>query len=269
MKSQIPFQYFPGATNDQQQALHLLFAKLDAVPYVFYAIVVQEKGKYKFCYASPSIENLTGHPHAKFSYHEGVSFFFSIIPAEHRMSLLEQEIYHLKKVRQPGFDYSKPFLVEINSALKHQCHHVVKVRLLAIVLEFAKEGGAKFVISTWQLVDDLSENQVLTFRMDLESILNDIYKEYCKTIKLKCNITAADSRPMKLAYPLYESEDATPQEYRVLKLLADGFSSRMIADKLNISFYTAETHRRNLLTKFKAANVAELIKKATKVYWLE
>ena len=105
--------------------------------------------------------------------------------------------------------------------------------------------------------------------MDLESILNDIYKEYCKTIKLKCNITAADSRPMKLAYPLYESEDATPQEYRVLKLLADGFSSRMIADKLNISFYTAETHRRNLLTKFKAANVAELIKKATKVYWLE
>jgi DNA-binding CsgD family transcriptional regulator len=268
MKSQLLFQYFPGTTNDQEQPLHLLFAKLDAVPYVFYAIVAQEKGKYKFCYASPSIENLTGHPLAKFSYHEGVPFFFSIIPAEHRMSLLEQEIYHLKKVRQPGFDYSKPFLVEINGALKHQSRHVMKVRLLAIILEFAKEGGAKFVISTWQLVDDLSENQLLTFRMDIESILKDIHKEYCKSIKLKHKITAAD-RPMKLAYPLYESEEATPQEYRVLKLLADGFSSRMIADKLNISFYTAETHRRNLLTKFKAANVAELIKKATKVYWLE
>ena len=33
--------------------------------------------------------------------------------------------------------------------------------------------------------------------------------------------------------------------------------------------YPVETHRRHLLQKFKAANIAEMIKLATKLFWLE
>lgn len=43
--------------------------------------------------------------------------------------------------------------------------------------------------------------------------------------------------------------DLTPTELRVLKLIAEGKSSREIADALSISYYTVETHRKNTCEK--------------------
>ena len=54
----------------------------------------------------------------------------------------------------------------------------------------------------------------------------------------------------------------TPKEKEVLQLLALGFSSKEIATKLEISFHTVETHRKNLRHKFGARNIAEVISKA-------
>lgn len=61
----------------------------------------------------------------------------------------------------------------------------------------------------------------------------------------------------------------TEREMDVLRLLAQGFSTQEVAAQLNIAVNTVETHRRKLLEKFGARNVAELIWKASKVYWLE
>ncbi|MBC7390225.1 MAG: response regulator transcription factor [Opitutaceae bacterium] len=52
------------------------------------------------------------------------------------------------------------------------------------------------------------------------------------------------------------------RELEVLKLVADGLSNKMIADKLDISMRTVETHRLNMLKKLQVSNAAELIKKA-------
>ncbi len=41
----------------------------------------------------------------------------------------------------------------------------------------------------------------------------------------------------------------TGREVQVLKLLADGMSSREVAQELAISFKTATSHRNNILTK--------------------
>lgn len=54
--------------------------------------------------------------------------------------------------------------------------------------------------------------------------------------------------------------DLTPRELDVLRCVADGLSTKQIADKLFISTRTVETHRLNLLKKFEAQNTAELIK---------
>lgn len=64
---------------------------------------------------------------------------------------------------------------------------------------------------------------------------------------------------------LYEEPDVrlTPRETEILKLLAAGLNSRMIAHQLSLSEYTVTNHRTNLLRKFNAGNVAELIRKAT------
>jgi DNA-binding CsgD family transcriptional regulator len=59
----------------------------------------------------------------------------------------------------------------------------------------------------------------------------------------------------------------TDREKQVLKLIAEGFSTKMIAGQLKISINTVETHRRHLLEKLDAKNSMELIKKAFKLFW--
>jgi DNA-binding NarL/FixJ family response regulator len=54
----------------------------------------------------------------------------------------------------------------------------------------------------------------------------------------------------------------TPREREVLQLMAEGKSSRQIADHLNISIKTVETHRMQIMHKLEIYSVAELTKYA-------
>lgn len=56
----------------------------------------------------------------------------------------------------------------------------------------------------------------------------------------------------------------SPREEQVLKLIADGYSSKQIANRLFISNHTAISHRKNLIEKFQVKNTAQLIRKASK-----
>ena len=58
----------------------------------------------------------------------------------------------------------------------------------------------------------------------------------------------------------YEVPRLTKREHQILQAIANGHTSAEIADTLFISIITVETHRRNLLQKFKARNMAELVK---------
>ena len=51
----------------------------------------------------------------------------------------------------------------------------------------------------------------------------------------------------------------TPREREVLQLVAEGKSSKDIANLLTLSVYTVETHRANILQKLNLKSVAELI----------
>jgi two-component system response regulator NreC len=59
------------------------------------------------------------------------------------------------------------------------------------------------------------------------------------------------------------SEDSydllTPREREILQLIAEGNSNKDVANLLNLSVYTVETHRANLMEKLKLKSVPELI----------
>lgn len=57
----------------------------------------------------------------------------------------------------------------------------------------------------------------------------------------------------------------TRREKEVLELIAEGLTNQEIADKLFISISTVDTHRKNLLAKFEARNVAAMVSKAGKL----
>jgi DNA-binding NarL/FixJ family response regulator len=56
--------------------------------------------------------------------------------------------------------------------------------------------------------------------------------------------------------------ELTPREIQVLELVAGGYSTKQVADKLGIGPRTVESHRVNMLKKMKVNNTAELVKKA-------
>ncbi|MDY6932794.1 MAG: response regulator transcription factor [Spirochaetota bacterium] len=58
----------------------------------------------------------------------------------------------------------------------------------------------------------------------------------------------------------------TDREFEIFQLIGNGFSTKEIAKKLNLSIYTVESHRRNIRTKMKLNNSAELTKHA--IQWI-
>ncbi len=61
--------------------------------------------------------------------------------------------------------------------------------------------------------------------------------------------------------PKATMSNITAREMEILNLLAKGCSTKEIANILQISFHTVESHRKNLRTKFEAKNSSELIMK--------
>ena len=55
--------------------------------------------------------------------------------------------------------------------------------------------------------------------------------------------------------------DITAREKEILQYVADGLSTKLIADKLSISIRTVETHRVHIMKKLQVNNVAEMVKK--------
>lgn len=57
-------------------------------------------------------------------------------------------------------------------------------------------------------------------------------------------------------------DSITKRELEVLQLIVEGYSSKLIADKLNISPRTVDTHRGNIMQKLNIPNAAGLVRYA-------
>ena len=261
-------QYFP-TQGHLPESFARLFEHLEELSNVFYAIIVEDKGIYKYAYASPSIEKITGHEIARFSYDEGWAFFYSITPPEERVLIQQQEAYYFNKMRQPDFDTTKPFFMEINGTLECHDKQRIRLRLLTDVLKFNAQRVPQLAIGVWQYADGVAEEEVMLTRFEIEFVLGGINMLYGGTPVDRNHSHVQADGPVRLSYPGTDFEELTRQECRILKLIADGNSTDQIANTIHVSVNTVETHRKHLLQKFHAANVAEMIKKATKLYWLE
>ena len=61
-----------------------------------------------------------------------------------------------------------------------------------------------------------------------------------------------------------EMSGLTHSEIEIVKLIADGYSTKDIALKKHISFHTVMTHRKNIFRKLEINNVTELIRYAVR-----
>jgi DNA-binding NarL/FixJ family response regulator len=61
----------------------------------------------------------------------------------------------------------------------------------------------------------------------------------------------------------------TPREREIVQLLAEGLTNKEIANTLNISVKTAETHRTNIMRKLDLHSVSELVRYAVRNHIIE
>lgn len=61
-----------------------------------------------------------------------------------------------------------------------------------------------------------------------------------------------------------QKTDLTKREKEILRLIVHELDSKEIADKLNISFHTVQSHRRNIFEKLQAKSIISLVNYAHK-----
>jgi DNA-binding NarL/FixJ family response regulator len=64
-------------------------------------------------------------------------------------------------------------------------------------------------------------------------------------------------------YSVHEDPSLSKREIEIVCELAKGLTTKQIAEKLFISHYTIETHRKNILNKLQLTNTAEVIRYAS------
>lgn len=66
-----------------------------------------------------------------------------------------------------------------------------------------------------------------------------------------------------------EGVTVTEREIEIIKYIAEGLSNKQIADKLNLSTHTVNTHRKNIMYKLEVNNTAGIVMYAVKNQLLE
>jgi len=66
-----------------------------------------------------------------------------------------------------------------------------------------------------------------------------------------------------------DPKSLTPSEIEIVKLIADGLTTKEIASRRNISYHTVNTHRKNIFRKVEVSNASELIMLAIKAGWID
>lgn len=284
MDSKALSQIIPGAVAEDFLELRTLINKLESFEDLFVGFMLGHDNSTRFVYMSPSVEAVTGYSVSDFVSDTGFQFLYKVTPVEYHAHIVERTAFYEIQAMQADLSICDPQLMEINGGLYHRAGHAMRVRFLAVVLEYTADRNLVLSLCTWQNVNSLSERDLDLIKEQVNSILISCKRIFMRIYPEKFNVNGhpkvesngrvkSNGHPnngaLKVVYPLYKGPEVTKKEYEVLRLISNGYSSKQIAERLKISFHTAETHRKHLLAKFEAVNSAELMKKASKVFWFE
>ncbi|NDV56880.1 LuxR C-terminal-related transcriptional regulator [Bacteroides sp. 519] len=161
------------------------------------------------------------------------------IHPDDRTQLLEYQIEHGRFIyslpQEERNDYQQMFQYRILNA-KGQYVNVISRQQ---VLEKDRNGKAWIIMG----VIDISPDQLFTE---------------------KIKRTVINSKTGEILAPMFipAEKQLTNREKEILLLIRQGFLSKEIADKLSLSIYTVNNHRKNILAKLDVDNVMEAINTA-------
>lgn len=191
----------------------------------------------------------------------GTEYLFNILDESTKPEVFARLASYNAFSRQENFDPRNLLIQEIPYVIKTKSGNKANFRQVGSMLTFTGSQEPEFFVGLWTKENSPTIGQCLEHLVRIKLRHNEIYSH----IPFR--------REQSLLNPVYITKSRnnilSKREQEVIKLLSQGYSTKEIAEQLQISFNTIETHRKHLLQKFEAKNVAELIKKATKIFWLE
>lgn len=234
------------STPSLQKIINQLQEELEAVPHTFHALFWLYT--HDFLWISENISKITGHPFAIFQNH-GMVFFQSIIPP-HLIEHIYKTMYAQSAAIEEHPDYimANEFL-NVEAAILNANNEEIPVSYNALILDTKTfEPPSYLVLCSWIVKNQLTSDAFKITEQRLKNILLDIKNCYFKANMPRINLLMAGKK-------------LTEREKEIAELLARGLSTKIIGERLCISFNTVESHRKNLLQKLEAKNTAELIYK--------
>jgi DNA-binding CsgD family transcriptional regulator len=205
----------------------------------------------KFLYFDESFQSLTGYPNEDFI-KGGMDFWLPLICPQDMDEVTQRIIDIHKAMSEKGFDTANPEPLVMEYRLKHAAGHWIKIRDKRYIVSFSEgrviaKSLCRFAILEQERPDKDSLNSLLNSKDKKNSRLLEVAVEY-QNSKNKQNF------------------NLTKKEKEIVRFIAQGLSTKMIADQCFISIHTVETHRRHLLQKLQVKNSMELVKEVSKHY---
>ena len=220
--------------------------------------------KDKFIHLDPNFHDLTGYPNELFI-KDGMDFWFALICPQDMEAVTAKIIEAHKALFSPGNDpeHSEPLTMEYR--FRHADGSWVWLRDTRYLVSYNEDKVIDKVLVRFEL---LSPTEA-----ELHELTELLGKEKSCTRMLEHALVhqqARNKQPLAGATPANPAfvNDLTKREREILQLIGQGLSTKLIAGHCSISIHTVETHRRHLLEKLNVKNSMELIKEASKVFWL-
>jgi len=196
--------------------------------------------EFKYSYVSEyALENFGLDPDKLYE-KEGIYYSLSVIHADDAQISLSNYLELLETCSRPDYDKTKITAFTTEYRMKNTKGEFVWVESRDYVYSYTPEGKVELILGMATNIQARKRREELMMsNLNLESIVGGIHSVYSQKRKVL--------------------EKLSPREHDVVKLLSQGLSSKMIAEKLYISPETAETHRKNILRKLEVKNTAELL----------
>lgn len=222
----------------------------------------------RFIYLDQRFCELTGYSTERFI-KEGMDFWFSLVHPEDMEGMTAKIIDAHKALFSPGYNPQEPPPLLLEYRFKNAMGDWVWIRDTRYLVSFNEEKVIDKVLCRFEsipveyadsndMADMLKKEKSCTRMLEMAMV-----HQHSKT-RRSLDETALSSHPDN---PSFRSQ-LTKREKQILQLISEGLSTKMIAEQCFISIHTVETHRRHLLEKLKVKNSMELIKEASKIFWL-
>lgn len=220
----------------------------------------------RYTHTSPSFEILTGYSVSLFET-EGVDFYMKRVPPEDILNVMAKQAATFKEATLPGFDPELPNFIDMQSHFQLANGQSVFNFALATALSYLPNGEFEFaLVGVYIQSKDTQRDQRVRDEM---TVLLAKAKKLFRHVYPQAPFNKSDSPLTEIVFKLQPHHILTNKEKEVLQKIAQGLSTKEVATALGITSNTVETHRKKLLHKMEAKNVAELVKKASKLYWLD